>query len=407
MSRTLQKKFIVTAMIAVTVLLLVLLGAINAFNAVSSNAESGALLGMLASIESFGPGQPPEAPQRRNGLFGRDMNEDDRMAALTFAVRFDGEGALESMNLERISSVDETEAEALGRKALESGKTNGRLQSYRFQIVQPAAACHTVVFLDVTQSVRGQLRVAALSALLGLLAWLAMLALVSLLSRRAIRPIAENIERQRQFVTDAGHELKTPLAIILANLDALELCGGESKYSRNIRAQAQRLSTLMQNLLTLARLDENSAPPDLAPLDLSQLTRECGEMFRAPAELRRLSFSMQLQDGVHITGSRTLLTQLISTLLDNAVKYCAEGGSIRVGLRQEDRAVLRIENTVGEERPELNRLFDRFYRADSSRNQKKGGFGIGLSAAQTIVRLHKGELSAHYEGDMIVFVIKL
>ena len=247
---------------------------------------------------------------------------------------------------------------------------------------------------------------AALSGLLGLLAWIAMLALVTALSRRAIRPIAENIERQRQFVTDAGHELKTPLAIILANLDALELRGGESKYSRNIRGQATRLSALMQNLLTLARLDESSGLPDASPLSLTELTRESVEMFRAPAELRQIRLSEALAEGVSVTGSRTLLQQLLSTLLDNAVKYCPEGGEIAVRLREEERAVLSVSNTVGEERPALDRLFDRFYRSDSSRNQK-GGFGIGLSAAAAIVRQHKGEIDAHYEGDTIVFTVKL
>ena len=124
------------------------------------------------------------------------------------------------------------------------------------------------------------------------------------------------------------------------------------------------------------------------------------------AELRQLALHAEIDEGVTLTGSRTLLQQLLSTLLDNAVKYCPEGGDITVRLRKEDRAVLRVANTVGEERPDLDRLFDRFYRSDSSRNQK-GGFGIGLSAAAAIVRQHRGEIAAHYEGDTIVFTAKL
>ncbi len=410
MIRTLQKKFIVTAMIAITMLLLLLLGGINAFNILSSVRESGDLLDMLASMEDFGP-QPPFVRQEDpndegRGLFRRTPDENDRMAALTFTVRFDSEDKLISASLDRIASLSEEEAEALGREALASGKSSGSLGSRRFKIVEPAAGAHTVVFLDLSSQRHELLRVAALSGLLGLFAWLGMLALVAALSRRAIRPIAENMERQRQFVTDAGHELKTPLAIILANLDAMELRGGESKYSRNIRSQATRLSTLMQNLLTLARLDENSAPPDLSPLSFSALCREAAEMFRAPAELKKLAFQVDIAEGISVSGSRPMLQQLLSTLLDNAVKYCPDGGAVRIRLRQEERCVLRIANTVGEERPPLDRLFDRFYRADDSRNQK-GGFGIGLSAAQAIVRLHKGELSAQYEGDKIVFTVKL
>ena len=412
MIRTLQRKFIVTAMIAVTVLLLVLLGAINAANVISSSNESKRLLDMLASFEDFGPAPlesvlPPEQRGQGHGFFGRELDEDDRLSALSFVVRFGAEDALRSVNTERIASIDEEEAEALGRQALALGKTDGRIGAYRFRVVSPAPDCRTVVFLDVSSRRFELLRVAALSGLGGLLAWLAMLGLVSALSRRAIRPIAENIERQRRFVTDAGHELKTPLAIIQANLDAMELCGGESKYSRNIRGQTVRLSGLMQNLLTLARLDENTAAPDFAPVELASLTREAVEMFRAPAELKGLRVSSELPGSATVTGSKTLLQQLLSTLLDNAVKYCPEGGEIRVKLQNGEKCVLTVSNTVGDERPELERLFDRFYRADASRNQKSGGFGIGLSAAQAIVRLHKGEIGARYEGDEIVFAVRL
>lgn len=423
MSRTLQKKFIVTAMIAVTVLLLVLLGAINAVNAISSSSESNRLLDMLASREGFGPspfsggqapgsdGQETPPPERQNsreirGFLGRELDEDDRLAALTFTVRFDSAGELAGVNTERIASISDEEAEALGREALASGRDSGRLGGQLFRVVEPGPDCKTVVFLDVSSRRYELLRVAVLSGLGGLLAWLAMLALVTALSRRAIRPIARNIERQRQFVTDAGHELKTPLAIIQANLDAMELRGGENKYSCNIRSQTTRLSTLMQNLLTLSRLDESGALPDLAPLDLSAAAQEALEMFRAPAELKKLRVTAELPEGVTVTGSKALLQQLLSTLLDNAVKYCPEGGALTLRLRQEDRAVLTLANAVGEARPPIERMFDRFYRADSSRNQK-GGFGIGLSAAQTIVRLHKGEIEAHYEGDTIVFTVKL
>ena len=185
----------------------------------------------------------------------------------------------------------------------------------------------------------------------------------------------------------------------------MELLGGENKYSRNIRSQTLRLSTLMQNLLTLARLDENSAVADLAPLDFSALTREAAEMFRAPAQLRKLTLTTAIEDGVTVNGSRVMLQQLLSTLLDNAVKYSAEGGEITVALKKSEKAVLTIANTVTE-KPPLDRLFDRFYRADSSRSQK-GGFGIGLSAAQAIVERHKGSIGAAYEGETIVFTVKI
>ena len=413
MIRTLQKKFVVTAMIAVTVLLLTVLGLINGVNALSQSRQSQRLLTSLAMQEGFGPApRPEEGPfpggprEDRGGFFQEPLTEDSRMAALYFAVRLDAEDRVLDVDLRRIASVTEEEAAALALQTL-SGRGYGRLGSYRFQIVEPAEGFHTVLFLDVSQQLRAVRRIAALSALAGLLAWCAMLVLVRALSRRTIRPIAENMQRQRQFVTDAGHELKTPLAIIQANVDAMELTGGESKYSRNIRSQTVRLSGLMQNLLTLARMDESSAPPDVEELSLSQLTAEQLESFRAPAELRQLGLEADIQEGVTVLASRQQMAQLLSTLLDNAVKYCAEGGRIALSLRREDRAVLRLRNTVGDEDVDVERLFDRFYRADSARSQKSGGYGIGLSAAQAIVRLHKGELSAARDGVDIVFTVQL
>ncbi len=413
MIKTLQKKFTVTAMIAVTVLLAVLLGGINAVNAVSLSRQSDQLLTSLSMQEGFGPGpraeetQPPAWPGGR-GFLQEPMTEDRRMSALYFTLRYGADNELLSCDLRRIASVDEAAAEELGRAALESGKGYGRIGNYKYQFVEPAEDQRSVVFLDVSSQRGSALRVAALSALAGALAWCAMLALVTALSRRAIRPIAENMERQRRFVTDAGHELKTPLAIIQANVDALELTGGENKYSRNIRSQTLRLSGLMQNLLTLARIDENGLPRDLEELDLSALLAEELEMFRAPAELKGLAVRAEIRPDVRLRADRTQMGQLLSILLDNAVKYCPEGGELSVALQQQDRTVLRVSNTFSGERLPPERLFDRFYRGDSSRNQKTGGYGIGLSAARAIVSLYGGEIGAAYEGeDRIVFTVKL
>lgn len=416
MIRTLQRKFTVTAMIAVTVLLVMLLGGINLFNALSVSRDSDELLLQLSSWEDFGPapdfdsGMEPDFGRReqpRDGFFGRSPNENDRISALTFSVRFDSEGTLLGVNLDNIASLTEEEAEALGREALESGETEGRIGARKFRVVNPAPDCRTVVFLDTSREQHELLRIGAFSALGGLAAWLAMLVLVRFLSRLAIRPVAENMQRQRQFVTDAGHELKTPLAIIQANTEALELTSGESKYSKNIRVQVARLTDLTRNLLSLARFDENSAAPVLGELDLSALAAESLESFRAPAEQRSLRLTADIVPGVTVQGDREQMKQLLSILLDNAVKYCAPDGEIALTLRREDRAVLRLANTVAEQSADPARLFDRFYRADASRSRETGGYGIGLSAAQAIVRLHKGSIEAAYEGDAMVFTVRL
>ena len=310
MIRTLQKKFTVTAMIAVTVLLVLLLGGINLFNALSVSRDSDELLELIAAQEGFGPAPREEFPRaREDGLFRRNPDAGDRLSALTFSVRFDGEDNCVGTDLSRIADLSEEEALSLARQALAGGQDSGRIGSLRYRIVQPAAGYRTVVFLDLSRQAHELLRVGALSALGGLAAWIAMLILVRFLSRLAIRPVAENMERQRRFVTDAGHELKTPLAIIRANTEAMELMGGESKYSRNIKDQVLRLTDLTANLLTLARFDEGGAPADRAELDLAALLRELWDSFQAPMELRKLQSSLSLPESLRLTASPAQLRQ--------------------------------------------------------------------------------------------------
>ena len=424
MIRSLQKKFVVTAMIAVTVLLLVVLGALNVFNAVSNARQTEFLLDDLGRQNALFPRtedhalpppasgesdpvsdaaampaevQPePFARVRRRGFLDEPMDDNMRMSALYFIADLDDQCRVVRTDVSHIASVTEEEAAELAL-GLDVDQTGGSAGSYRYKIFPRPEGGYRVVFLDSGVRRNAVMRVALLSLLLGCVSWLLMLALVMALSRRAIRPIAENMERQRQFVTDAGHELKTPVAIILANVDAMELRGGESKYSRNIRSQAARLSELMKNLLTLARVDEYSVLEQPQRLDFSSLCREVFLPFREAAELKHIRYDMDLADALELTGDRTLLAQLCSILADNAVKYCPEDGEIGITLRSENRRIcLRVSNTVTEV-PDLDRIFDRFYRADSSRNQKSGGFGIGLSAARTIARLHRAELTAGHD----------
>ena len=436
MIRALQKKFVVAAMIAVTVLLAVVLGALNIFNAVSNARQTEMLLDELGAFtmrSDFAPlpaengmteppfsqdpshvapapsGQPQSGfgDGRRRGFLDEPMNENTRMSAVYFTVEFSSDGQVRLVDTSHIASISEDDAVSLAQ-TLSASASTGTTGSYRYKVFTLPDGGMKVIFLDGAVRRSSVLRVALLSLLLGGVSWLLMLAFVILLSKRAIRPIAENMQRQRQFVTDAGHELKTPLAIILANTDAMELRTGESKYSRNIRTQTQRLSDLTKNLLTLARFDEFSVLENAQSFDLSALCSEVFTPFSEPAELRHIQYRLQLQTGLSLVGDRNQISQLCSILGDNAVKYCPEDGVIEVRLEQKARGSgLMVSNTVSEV-PDLDRIFDRFYRSDSSRNQKSGGFGIGLSAAQAIAKLHNAMLSASYneEQAMIIFSVQ-
>ena len=419
MQKTLQKKFVITAMAAVSVLLLILLGAINGLNFWQTDRQTDRLLEMLtrqaAAAPKSEPGMlpfPDMSGKREPGdFFSPPVTEDHAMSARYFCVWFDREGSVARTDIGRISSVSGEEAKEYAEKIYEQGKESGRLNRFEYRRM-PArdGQGELLLFLDTSAQRYALLLVLALSAGIGILCWFGMLLLVILLSNKAILPIARNLEKQKQFVTDAGHEIKTPLAIIMANTEAMELCGGETKWSRNIKAQTARLGGLMQNLLVLARLDEGVWELPASDFSMSRLLEEALPTFCESAALKNVMIEAKIGQGIELHSNRENLLRLVSILLDNAVKYVPKGGEIAVTLKRQGReTLLQVENDC-EELPvdEPEKLFDRFYRGDSARTQKSGGYGIGLSAAQAIVENCKGEIRAEYRGDSrIVFTVRI
>ena len=413
MTKTLRMKFIVTAMTAVSILLILLIGGINIANFSVNERMTRDFLKVLAENDgSLSDREPPdELKERPADLFRFQENGRQPAPMEYFWAETDGAGMVVSCDVSHMSSFTVKEAEAyIGRIAV-LNQPWGRDDGMRYFISESESGKgNLVVVADISNQLRSELRVLLLSLAAGAAGWFFMLILISLLSGRAVRPIVENMEKQKRFITDAGHEIKTPLAIIMANTDALELHQGETKWSRNIRGQTERLSGLMQNLLTLSRMDEGTAGTLMSECSLSEMTRDAVAQFREPAENRGISVLCDIAENVTVTGDKVRLLQLLTILLDNAVKY-AEGVTpeIRVSVsRQERTAVLRISNTcfLGQDE-DPGKWFERFYRGDSARTQKSGGYGIGLSAASAIVRLHKGFVKAEYEDGRVVFTVVL
>lgn len=427
MTQSLKKKFIVTAMTAISILLIVILGVINMANAIYNSHETKLLLDALYEntvnndMQGFYPGPngmmqdiPPENgiyPGRKNRdrIFDLHVNEHSKMSAVYFLVRFDANGEPTSAFTDR-ATVTQKEAMDLAREVLEKNRSTGRTGQFKYRKAVTRNGENVLIFLDVVTAKNSVLQVLLFSLLALGLFWILMLLLVIRLSEKAIRPFAENMERQKQFVTDAGHEIKTPLAIILANTEALELHNGESKWSKNIREQVNRLSGLTQNLLTLARIDEGTEPPSIEEFSLSELVNGTFDMFIEPAALKGVMIDVETDGDVKINANMDMISRLVSVLADNAMKYSVSESEItvKVGMH-EKQAELKITNTC-EKLPEVapDKLFDRFYRADGARTQKKGGYGIGLSAAEAIVRLHKGSIAASYgENNTITFTVRI
>ena len=445
MIRALQKKFVITSMTAVSVLLLVLLGGINITNMIISGKETNRILGWItlqelgefpdnpgnnghdpfsdkepAVPESVSPEDNSDAPsalsdntspEPPSSPFGPGRNAEDAiLSSHYFVVRTDLTGEVRSTDVTRVSTLSEEDADALAASVWQTADTNGANGKYKYSVrVDTEKKEVVLIFLDTSQEIFSSLRVLLLSAALGVLCWILMLLLVILLSKRAIRPFAENMQKQKQFVTNAGHEIKTPLAIILANTDAMELYNGENKWSCNIREQVNRLNGLMKNLLTLARMDEATLQITPSDFSFSALVQENADAFAEPFALRQITIQTVIQPDIQLHADPGHITQLLSILLENALKYTNDGGSVAVTLKRESRGtLLQVTNTCGT-LPDVPpaRLFDRFYRADAARTQKKsGGYGIGLSVAQSITEANHGQITAEYkDGNKICFSI--
>lgn len=434
MVKQLQKKFIISAMLAVTILLVVLIGGINVFNYLTTSNDNDRLMEMLCysfetstkwnadttdntqspqsingtqkntAADISGSQNNPDFPPQDNGTkppddkknngFGRhDKNAVD--SARYAAVAIDKNGNIIRTDVTHISSLTEDEVTAITEALKNTASGTGTYSGFLYRISETKRAeGKVIILLDNGMQISSFFTVLFISVGAGIFGWLLMLLLVILLSKKTIAPVARSIEKQKQFVTNAGHEIKTPLAIILANTDAMELHNGENKWSKNIRAQTLRLSGLMQNLLMLAKMDESSAKLPMCSFDISTAAEDTVNAFIEPAALKGVMIEQDIQKGLQLNGNHDSIVQLITVLLDNAVKYTESGGMIRAKLSGNDKNITLIIANTCEPIDHPEKLFDRFYRGDSARTQKNGGYGIGLSVAQAIAELHKGSITA-------------
>ncbi len=414
MIKTLQKKFVFASMTAISILILILLGTINIINISMVRDEMVKTLTMISEakgdfeyIQTSSTNTTPPPDFR-----GEPKDAKDKfMSSNFFVVRLNDNGQVVYTDVSRTSLVDEASAESLALEVLNTTKTTGKTGKYRYQIRSLPGENETViVFLDTSEEMMSYIRVLFLSGGMGIFCWFLMLFIIIFLSKRAIRPIAESIEKQKQFVTNAGHEIKTPLAIILANTEAMELYNGENKWSKNIREQTVRLNGLMKNLLLLAKMDEGSAEIVKTEIPLSELLMENAQIYAEPLKLRNITLQTEIHPDIVIQGNRDQFLQLISVLFDNALKYTNTNGMVYVRLEKNEKHIrLCIKNSC-EKLPDTppEKLFDRFYRDDKARTQKNGGYGIGLSVARSIAEASKGSITAEYENpDILSFTVIL
>lgn len=395
----LQKRFILISAISIFSVIVLVFGLMTLFNVSSMNK----MLDTLADRVSEGSGKFPDSfggnrPHKPDKMeFEPEFDfitPETRFSTRHFTVWFDCDGTVTKTNTESIYTVTEDDAVEYAKAALESGNARGWNSSYRYKVffVEDGMA---VVFIDGSMNMASFWRSITISAFVLLGCAALVLLLIILLSKRVVKPIAESYEKQRQFVTDANHELKTPLTLILANLDIAEAELGKNEWLSDIREEGQRMTELVNQLVSLSRMDEDGQKIDAAELPISEIVADTVSDFRGLSEERGKAITTDIDPGILYTGDEVLIRRLLSILLDNAIKYCDENGCISVTLTRKRNVVLTVENTYREvDSVALERLFDRFYRADQARTYT-GGYGVGLSIAKAIVRKHHGEITAY------------
>ena len=343
-----------------------------------------------------------------NTLFGGEngalTDKDQWYSVRYFTVCFDKNDQVTDINADRIASIDVSDAKQYALAVKNNMFRFGSIGDYYYQ-VQETKNGSIVAFVDCTNQIRLTNRILYIALMLIGFGSIISFIVLHALSYRVIAPEIRNAEQQKQFITNASHELKTPLAVIKANTQVQEMMNGKDEWTESTMRQVDRMTGLIQNLVTIVRAEEKEDSEDRIDTDVSEAIRDTVKSYLPVAENAGETLNQNIGDGIHMKAVESQIRQLATLLIDNAIKYCDEHGTINVELLQKGRGVkLSVSNTYAEgKNADYSKFFERFYRADKSHNVDKGGYGIGLSIAESLVKQYNGSIDASWKDDVITF----
>ena len=402
MIRSLRRKFILIAMASLVGTMIVLCTAIAiGTHCITTNRVDHAISVLHQNNGSFLPPGPRSDPSN----FDFQITPETPFETRYFIVELTVQKEIQSVNLDHIAALDRQTVVDTISQIINTGAERGYVDHYRFGVFPNEDGGNTIIVLDCFLQLQSANTMLRITIIIFLACALIVFALLLVLSKRAIRPFVDNLERQRQFITDASHELKTPLAILSADLGLLEDTHGENKWLESAKSQIGRLDRLIKNLVELARTEETIREDAAEVFSVSEIAQANADAFQPLAEADGKSLVAEITDGIRTKGIQTNFFRLFSILLDNAVKYCDTAGTIHLSVSTRGRSIcIAVSNPcAGVDTAQLPRYFDRFYRADFSRARSTGGYGIGLSTAKAIVTRHKGRISNRYANGVITF----
>ena len=346
------------------------------------------------------PGRPEGAPDRR------PFNPPRLELSTFYSVAVSKNGQILKVDTADVSTIEEESLTQLAADIIERGKKSGVERHLIYQ-AEDKGSYILVAFLDNTVMVENVETLISYTLIFGAAALVLLFFLARYLADRIVAPLEESYKRQKQFVSDAGHQLKPPVAVVNTNLELLSHQIGENQWLSNIQYENQRMSALISQLLDLARTE--NAAPQMETVDLSHLV--CGETlpFETVAYENGLVLNSDIEESICMDGNSVQLKQLTSILLDNGISHSTNGKEVAIRLQKEKNyAILSVSNDGDEIPPEQrNYLFERFYRLDAARTGEDSHYGLGLAIAKAIVLTHKGTIDVQCHDGKVEFKAKL
>ena len=402
----LRRRFIFAAVGVVAFVIMAIIGGINLANYINMVKSSDEIIQFLASTNTQIQLPTIERPSRNPSTSQDSITAGNAYTSRYFIVEIDGSGDIISVDCTHIVSLTDERATQLANMII-SRNDEGFWGMYRYKMLEKSDGGKVYYFLDILRELDSFQTFATYSIIFSIIGLVSITVFIIFVSRVIFKPVQESYEKQKRFITDAGHELNTPLSIISANAEILSMDVGDSEWIDGIENQVAKLTRLTKNLVFVAKMEESEGKFAFDRIDLSTIAAEALNPFLTVCEKVGKKINLKIEQDIFIDGNEDMMCRMITLLMDNAFKH-SSGEIIDFSLVKDGKkTVLTVKNDCEEiEQGDLSVLFERFYRPAKSRGKDAGGSGIGLSVVQSIAEAHKGKAYANSpDGKSIIFKI--